>query len=143
MMSQSTTEQDHIERGLERTRARMDNRLTELQARLSPGQVLDDLMDYFRGSEGADFTRNLMDSVRNNPLPAALTGIGLTWLMASNPHPRHDAAGDDKVASSAPTGNRAMPVIVDLESAETGERAETASEEQTFLTPPEQPFQRS
>ena len=87
-MSDTTSQQDVIERDLERTRSRMDNRLSELQERLSPGQIVDDLLGYFRGSEGGDFARNLMDSVRNNPLPAALTGIGLTWLMASNPQPR-------------------------------------------------------
>ena len=84
-MSQSSSEPGRIERDLDQTRARLDNRLSELQDRLSPGQVLDDLMGYFRGSEGADFSRNLLDSVRANPLPAAVTGIGLAWLMASNP----------------------------------------------------------
>jgi ElaB/YqjD/DUF883 family membrane-anchored ribosome-binding protein len=86
-MSDNMAEQNRIEKDLERTRSRMDDRLTELQERLSPGQVVDDLMAYFRGSDGADFGRNLLASVKNNPLPAALTGIGLTWLMASNPHP--------------------------------------------------------
>jgi hypothetical protein len=88
MMSQSTPDQDRIEEDLARTRARMDGRLTELQERLSPGQILDDLMAYFRGNEGGDFARNLMSSVQNNPMPAALTGIGLAWLMASNPKPQ-------------------------------------------------------
>ena len=87
-MSDTISQQDVIERDLERTRSRMDNRLSELQERLSPGQIVDDMLGYFRGSEGGDFARNLMDSVRDNPLPAALTGIGLTWLMASNPKPR-------------------------------------------------------
>ena len=104
-MSENTIERDTIERDLQQTRARMDNRLTELQARLSPGQVLDDVMDYFRGSEGADFTRNLMDSVRNNPLPAALTGIGLTWLMASNPRPQPQAPAVEKPAPAMPASN--------------------------------------
>lgn len=87
-MSDNLAEQNRIEKDLERTRTRMDDRLSELQERLSPGQIVDDLMAYFRGSDGADFGRNLMASVKNNPLPTALTGIGLTWLMASNPHPR-------------------------------------------------------
>lgn len=86
-MSGSTADQDRIEQDLGRTRARMDARLNELGERLSPGQILDDLMGYFRGSEGHDFARDLMESVRASPLPAALTGIGLTWLMASNPQP--------------------------------------------------------
>lgn len=101
-MSDNITEQDRIEKDLERTRARMDDRLSELQERLSPGQVVDDLMAYFRGSEGADFGRNLLASVKNNPLPAALTGIGLTWLMASNPHPHADAPKPQAAANPKP-----------------------------------------
>ena len=79
-MTDSTT---RIEEDLRVTRARMDGRLTELQERLTPGQILDDVMAYFRDSGGGDFGRNLVASVRSNPLPAAITGIGLAWLMAS------------------------------------------------------------
>ena len=90
-MSQNNSDPDRIERNLDQTRARLDSHLSELQDRLSPGQVLDDLMGYFRGSEGADFGRSLLDNVKGNPLPAALTGIGLAWLMAASP--RQGAAG--------------------------------------------------
>jgi hypothetical protein len=84
-MSDNTSDPDRIERDLDQTRSRLGSHLSELQDRLSPGQVIDDLMGYFRGSEGADFGRSLLDSVRGNPLPAAVTGIGLAWLMASGP----------------------------------------------------------
>ena len=86
-MASDTSDTGSIERDLDQTRSRLGSHLNELQGRLSPGQVIDDMMTYFRGSEGADFGRNLMESVRSNPLPAALTGIGLAWLMASNPRP--------------------------------------------------------
>ena len=86
-MANDTSDTGSIERDLDQTRSRLGSHLNELQGRLSPGQVIDDMMAYFRGSEGADFGRNLMESVRSNPLPAALTGIGLAWLMASNPRP--------------------------------------------------------
>src|SRR4029077_6738720 len=79
-MTDSTT---RIEDDLRVTRDRMDGRLTELQEHLTPGQILDDVMGYFRDSQSGDFGRNLMTSVRNNPLPAAITGIGLAWLMVS------------------------------------------------------------
>ncbi len=85
-MSSTSSEPGRIERELEQTRARLDGHLSEL-GQLSPGQLLDDAMRYFRGAEGAEFGRNLARSVRGNPLPAALTGIGLTWLMASSPRP--------------------------------------------------------
>ncbi len=97
MMSDNSTETGRIEQDLDRTRSRLGSHLTELQDRLSPGQVLDDLMGYFRGSEGAAFGRSLMDNVRGNPMPAAVTTIGLAWLMASNP--RSPASGT--VGSSA------------------------------------------
>src|SRR3954470_5517243 len=84
-MPETDLEQGRIESELARTRARMDSRLSELQERLTPGQILDDLMGYFRSSDGGDFARNLLNSVKSNPVPAALTGIGLAWLMASNP----------------------------------------------------------
>lgn len=96
-MSDNTTDQSHIEHDLDQTRSRLGTHLTELQSRLSPGQILDDLVRYFRGREGADFGRSLLSSVRANPLPTALTGIGLTWLMASTP--RQGAGGMPVTAS--------------------------------------------
>jgi hypothetical protein len=84
-MSNTASDPVLIERDLDQTRSRLGSHLSELQGRLSPGQVLDDLVRYFRGREGADFGRSLLSSIRANPLPAALTGIGLTWLMASTP----------------------------------------------------------
>jgi hypothetical protein len=119
-MSDNTSDPDRIEHDLDRTRARLDNRLSELQDRLSPGQVVDDLMNYFRGSEGADFGRNLLDSVRANPVPAALTGIGLAWLMASNPHPQGGAMGASPVGSrgrvrvSSGPGGIGIPTTYDV-----------------------------
>ena len=104
-MSESTADQDRIETDLARTRARMDGRLSELQDRLSPGQILDDLMAYFRGSDGGDFARNLMASVKNNPMPAALTGIGLAWLMASDPYAHPLPTAKDPIE---PDANRSL-----------------------------------
>src|SRR5947207_14956398 len=82
-MNDVTSEQDRLEAELRQTRSRMDERLTELRDRMTPGQILDDLTGYLRGSQGAEFANNLMATLRSNPVPAALTGIGLVWLMAS------------------------------------------------------------
>ncbi len=95
-----------IERDLDQTRSRLGSHLTELQERFLPGQVLDDLMGYFRGSEGAEFGRSLLDNVRGNPMPAAITAIGLAWLMSSkkavSPAPSSTSAGWDKLGASGP-----------------------------------------
>jgi hypothetical protein len=62
------SETGRIEHDLDQTRSRLGSHLNELQDRLSPGQLLDDLMGYFRGSEGAAFGRSLMDNVRGNTM---------------------------------------------------------------------------
>ncbi len=87
-MSESTIEQDRIEENLERTRSRMDRRLNELQGKLAPGQIFEDLLDYVRGNGGAEFGQKLMASVQKNPLPAVVAGVGLAWLMASDFRPQ-------------------------------------------------------
>ena len=104
MMPENASSPQMIEHDLDQTRSRLDGHLDELRGRLTPGQVVDDLMTYFRGKEGAEFGRNLLDSVRGNPLPAAITGIGLTWLIAANP------GAAKHVRSSGPNGEDALRI---------------------------------
>ena len=89
-----TTETDQIERDLARTRARMDNRLDELQDRLSPGQLVNDAFAYFKGGDGADFTRRSYRSSR--PIRCRLfspaSGLPGSWRrVAANQRPRAGA----------------------------------------------------
>lgn len=104
-MSQTTSsDTDRIEHELDQTRSRLGSHLSELQDKFSPGQVLDSLMGYFRGNEGAEFGRSLMDNVRTNPMPAAVTAIGLAWLMASKPTGQASKSTNwDKFGTSAPS----------------------------------------
>ena len=83
-MMDQLSETDRIEHDLAATRARMDSRLDELQDHLNPKQMLNDAFAYFRGGEGADFTNDLVTRARANPLPVALVGVGIAWLMASS-----------------------------------------------------------
>ena len=80
---------DEIERDLASTRARLDERLDSLQERLSPGQMVDEAMGYLRRTGATDqageFGRNMARTARDNPIPLALVGVGLVWLMASGP----------------------------------------------------------
>ena len=103
-MPEEASSPQMIEHHLDQTRSRLDGHLDELRGRLTPGQVVDDLMTYFRGKEGAEFGRNLLDSVRGNPLPAAITGIGLTWLIAANP------GAAKHVRSSGPNGEDTLRI---------------------------------
>src|SRR5690606_38319629 len=58
-----------------------------LERRLSPGELVDQALGMAR-EHGGEFATNLGRSVRNNPVPVILTGIGLAWMMASSNEPR-------------------------------------------------------
>jgi len=67
-----------LEREIDLTRAHMDHTLDLLEAKLSPGELIDQVIGLARGN-GGGFARNLTTQVQNNPLPALLTGVGLAW----------------------------------------------------------------
>lgn len=86
-----------IEREVEEARARLRGDLAEMRARLSPGTMLDHALDYARASGGAEFTRTFGRQVRDNPLPIALIGAGIGWLMTAG---RLDGAARDDALST-------------------------------------------
>src|SRR5438874_2468841 len=71
-----TLSSEQLEREAERARAQVADTLDELRNRISPGQVVDEFVDYARERGIGDFTRNLGNDVRANPLPVALIGAG-------------------------------------------------------------------
>ena len=73
-----------IEADVEQTRMRVADTIVALRDSMSPGQIMDQVVDYARSSGGADFTRNLGAQVRDNPLPVVLIGAGIGWLLLSN-----------------------------------------------------------
>jgi hypothetical protein len=74
-----------LEREIEETRWQLSGTLEELRGRMTPGRVLDQVIDYTRDSPAAEFFRNLGREVREHPLPVVVIGIGITWLLlASN-----------------------------------------------------------
>jgi len=99
---------EQLEREAEDRRARISETLDELRARMTPGQVVDELIDYARSSGGGRFARNLAQQIVERPLPVVLVGTGLAWLMLSNGRAlRTSAAGAEledtasRVASGA------------------------------------------
>jgi hypothetical protein len=72
-----------LEHEAEQSRAQLAATLDELRGSMSPGQVVDQFLSYAKQTGGADFMRNLGDQVRANPLPVALIGSGVAWLMMS------------------------------------------------------------
>lgn len=71
-----------LEREVAEQRNRVEARIGEIKDRLSPGQLLDEALSYTKHG-GAHFASNLGGQITANPLPAALVGIGLAWLISS------------------------------------------------------------
>src|SRR3979409_1236483 len=99
-MPDSSRSTADLDRDVALRRQRVERALEELQARLSPGQLLDEAVIYLRRSRGVEFFHNLGGSVRDRPLPVALVGIGLAWLAASGAGP----AGGSRAPDNAEPG---------------------------------------
>lgn len=94
---------DEILAEIDRTREEMDRTLTAIEHRLTPGQLVDQGLDYLRHSGANEFVHNLGGAAKNNPLPVALVGIGLTWLMALGRQPaQHRGYGAYDSESAGP-----------------------------------------
>lgn len=133
-MIEGSPETTRIERDLEETRARLDATIGALQQKLSPGQLLDQSLAYLKDSGGGEFAHNLKSNVQTNPLPVALVGIGLAWLMmgghgraAPAQQPTRLAGGHEDLASGDWAGHYGVDAISRAEAAAAGVRR-TASE---------------
>jgi len=84
-----------LEREVSAQRSRVEARIGEIKDKLSPGQLLDEALSYTKHG-GAHFASNLGGQISANPLPAALVGIGLAWLISSSANGQHQgSAGAD------------------------------------------------
>ena len=77
-------ESEQLEQEADQARAQLSSTLEDLRARMTPGQVVDSILDYARGAPGAEFLSNLGREIRENPLPLLLIGIGIAWLMVAS-----------------------------------------------------------
>ena len=87
-----------LEREVDRERERVSATIDELQSRASVGSLVDQVVKAV-GENGGEVSRNLGRSLRDNPLAALLTGVGLAWLMAGSGRPRDEAQNwDDRIS---------------------------------------------
>jgi Protein of unknown function (DUF3618) len=75
------TNSEQLERETEFCREELANTLDELRARMTPGQVVDQLVGYAQDTTGGLFFQHLKQQIASNPLPVALMGAGFAWLM--------------------------------------------------------------
>ena len=93
---------EQLKREAEATRALIEQTLAELRVRISPGQIADQAMEYARDTTNGDLVRNLSRQMADNPVPVALMGAGLVWLMMA-PRRRRDGIAERKGDGSVET----------------------------------------
>src|SRR4051794_37688505 len=72
---------EQLEQETEEARQNLANTLGELRGRITPGQLIDQLTDGLKYGAPGEFARNLKDQAVKNPLPVAIMGISLAWMM--------------------------------------------------------------
>ncbi len=83
MTDTSTAE---LERQAEAARARVADTAESLRNKMTPGQMMDEFTGMLSNGDAGAALRNLKGQVRDNPLPLALVGAGLAWLMFGQGH---------------------------------------------------------
>lgn len=101
---------------IEQTRAEMSETVNAIQERLSPESLKEQAKDRVReatvgraeqavsdaGDRAKEAGSSLVDTIRENPVPSALTGIGLAWLLmnrregSASRQPRYDYYGYER-----------------------------------------------
>jgi ElaB/YqjD/DUF883 family membrane-anchored ribosome-binding protein len=98
------------------TRAQMDNTMDEIGDRLQPRHLLDEVLGFFRrSSDGADGNMHrvrekisrsadaamhaVVDTVKQNPMPALLIGAGVAWMIYESRRERTTDQRDESYAS--------------------------------------------
>ena len=108
--SGSRENSDEIERDIARTRADMDETVSEIQRRLRPERLRREakhaVRDTFRDT--AQGARNHMfDTIKENPVPSVLAGLSIGWLIAKgSSSSSQDRYEGDRYVRTYPRGGR-------------------------------------
>lgn len=94
MTSENRTPEE-IEREIESQRSDLTSNLEGLQNKFSIDTIVRQIGDQFR-EHGGDLGRSVSNQVKANPIPLALTGIGLAWMMFGNGQKQARTSGYSK-----------------------------------------------
>ncbi len=86
-------ETDRIEDDVNSSRHRLNDTLQAMGDKLSPGQLLDEVLGLAQGQAG-EFAGNLGRQVRDNPLPTVLIAAGVGMLFLNRTHQRASRSDD-------------------------------------------------
>jgi hypothetical protein len=75
---------EEIEAEIARTRSDLTETLEALEDQLAPRQLLEKGLGMVRHSMNGDSVGRIGEVIKSNPIPLALIGIGLGWMMLAN-----------------------------------------------------------
>ena len=91
--NKSNQDPESLEREADARRENLSRTLNAVEQRFSPNHLAQQTADYF-GEHGGDIAKSVSQSVKENPLPLLLTGIGLAWLISSQSRSSSSGYGD-------------------------------------------------
>lgn len=94
MSDRSSKSTSQIVREVEESRQRLLDEVDHFQNQFRPENLFDQAREAVLNSGGSEFTRNMGRSVRDNPLPVALIGAGIAWMIAGQGGPRSSDIAD-------------------------------------------------
>ena len=75
---------ERLEREAEEARAELAYSLARLRERMTPGQIVDEAVEYARQTPVAEFARNLARDIRESPLPVLVIFAGIAWAAIAS-----------------------------------------------------------
>ena len=106
-----------VEREVEASRGNLDRTVDALREKMTPGQLFDEASRAMGGA-GQQVLTKFVEQAKENPMPLAVMGLGLAWLMSTS----------SKSAPSAPRGYRSLSDIASTTSGRLGERVHGAGD---------------
>lgn len=112
-MARSTPGTDTIEDDIRATRRSIDDKVERIQRRLSPGEMVDTVVDFARTNGGA-IAGTIGRGVRDNPVPVAMITAGVIWLALSSRGGDYEESAADVVNDGPSTGEKLRQRADDL-----------------------------
>lgn len=97
---------DDVEREVEASRQDLDRTVEALREKMTPGQLFDET-SRMMGRTGQQVLSKFVEQAKENPMPLAVMGIGLAWLLAGSAR-RPEPYADWEERSFAPESGSAL-----------------------------------
>jgi len=98
-----------VEREVEASRGNLDRTVDALRDKMTPGQLFDEASRAMGGA-GQQVMTKFVEQAKENPMPLAVMGLGLAWLMSTSGKGRSAPQGyrapQDYVSSQPGVGER-------------------------------------